>query len=519
MKFRYLFSAIAASLVLLSGCAKEESVGSLDNIKLSDTFLSIDAKGGSVDLTIDATEDWAFQTIDKIWPEVVSEKDGQEVRTPSWLSVNKMSGTSGQTKVTFSAEATETGRELSLSIKVGTSMQFLKVRQGSLDPVALTCKDIEDGKVTVGANYKMAGTVVQLGNYASYGAFYINDGTSTKNAQIYKSTDESKAAFPNVEVGDYVEFSGTWSSYGNFEGAEISKLKKALVKVITKTVNVSEKGGEIEIKVAYKGSGVYFDEPESDWVSYVGMSFKEGVPDKLISNPADTALVKYSISPNKGENKRSFTLDFSSYSGKDSSEDTAEIVQAGAHVPSSIAELNASITTESPTESNFKANLKDAVISYANGASAFIEDATGGTIYFNWDKKLEAGKKINGVVTGKAYLYNGFVEIVDIDLSQAIVENIEGGVSPTGLTIKELLENYSRWQHCYVKLENVTFTTAITPNNRNGKISQGDSEIAVYAQVKNKLDMSGTGDLVCLPTSFKGKPQVGVYDNSQFAKK
>lgn len=519
MKFRYLFSAFAASLVLLSGCAKEESVGSLDNIELSDTFLSIKAEGGSVGLTITATEDWAFQTIDKTWPEVVSEKDGQEVRTPSWLSVDKMSGTSGQTKVTFSAEATETGRELSLSIKVGTNMQFLKVRQGSLDPVSFTCKDIEDGKATVGASYKMAGKVVQLGS-TSKGGFYINDGTSTKNAQVYSSTDESKAAFPNVEVGDYVEFSGTWSSYKNFEDAEISKLKKALVVVIDKTVNVDEKGGEIEVKVAYKGNGVFFDEPESDWVSYVGMSFKKGVPDKLISNPADTALVKYSILPNRGENKRNFTLNFSSYSADESSEDTAEIVQAGSRVPSSIAELNASITTEEePAEPNFKVNLKDAVISYANGASAFIEDETGGTIYFNWDKKLEAGKKINGVVTGKAYLYNGFVEIVDIDLSQATVEDIEGGVSPTVLTIKDLLANYSRWQHCYVKLENVTFTTAITPSIRNGKISQGDSEIAVYAQVKNKLDMSGTGDLVCLPTSYKGNPQVGVYENSQFTKK
>lgn len=143
----------------------------------------------------------------------------------------------------------------------------------------------------------------------------------------------------------------------------------------------------------------------------------------------------------------------------------------------------------------------------------------GGTIYFNWDKKLEAGKKINGVVTGKAYIYNGFTEIIDLDLSKATVEDIEGGVSPKVLTVKELLDNYSRWQHCYVKLENVTFTTAITPSNRNGKISQGDSEIAVYAQVKDKLDMSGTGDLVCLPTSFKGKPQVGVYENSQFSKK
>ena len=314
MKFRYLFSAIAASLVLLSGCAKEESVGSLDNIELSDTFLSIKAEGGSVGLTITATEDWAFQTIDKTWPEVVSEKDGQEVRTPSWLSVDKMSGTSGQTKVTFSAEATETGRELSLSIKVGTNMQFLKVRQGSLDPVALTCKDIEDGKVTVGANYKMAGTVVQLGNYASYGAFYINDGTSTKNAQIYSSTDESKAAFPNVEVGDYVEFSGSWSSYGNFEGAEISKLKKALVKVKaeSKNVSVDKKGGDVEILVEYKGNGVFVGPLEHDWVTFKEITYEAGKPDKLTPNPANIAHVKFAVAANVGD-VRDCQITFRSY--------------------------------------------------------------------------------------------------------------------------------------------------------------------------------------------------------------
>lgn len=313
MKFKYLFSAIAASLVLLSGCTKDESLGSLDNIKLSETFLTIDAKGGTAELTIDATEDWTFQTISKTWPEVVSEVDGQKVTTPSWLSVDKMSGAAGQTKVTFTAGSSDTGRELSLSIKVGTNMQYLKVRQGSLDPVDLTCKDIEEGKVTVGANYKMKGTVTQLGNYASYGAFYINDGTSTTTAQVYSSTDESKAAYPTLEVGDYVEFSGTWSSYKNFENVEISELKKCLIKIDDNKATVTKAGGEIAVKVAYKGSGVFLAVPEDcDWIEYVGMEYKNGTHTKLDQSPADTAIVTFSVAANEG-NSRECEIKFSSY--------------------------------------------------------------------------------------------------------------------------------------------------------------------------------------------------------------
>lgn len=69
-----------------------------------------------------------------------------------------------------------------------------------------------------------------------------------------------------------------------------------------------------------------------------------------------------------------------------------------------------------------------------------------------------------------------------------------------------------------VKLENVTFDTAITPSNRNGVVSQDGQTIAAYAQVKNTLDMSGTGNLVCFPTRYNANLQLGVFDNAHFTK-
>ena len=73
MKFRYLFSIILSSVLLFSAC-EEQNTDSWDNIKLSQTYLSIAENGGSATLTIDATEDWAFAT-DDTWPMVIKRND------------------------------------------------------------------------------------------------------------------------------------------------------------------------------------------------------------------------------------------------------------------------------------------------------------------------------------------------------------------------------------------------------------------------------------------------------------
>ena len=106
MKLRYLFSIVLSTVLLFAGCVKEGPTGSYDNIKLSQSYLSISEKGGSVEVTLTATEAWNF-VVSKSWPEVIeTDKEGNETkRTPSWLSAaSVMSGEAGEYKITFSAE-------------------------------------------------------------------------------------------------------------------------------------------------------------------------------------------------------------------------------------------------------------------------------------------------------------------------------------------------------------------------------------------------------------------------------
>ena len=147
MKLRYLFSIILSSVLVFASC-EEKITDSWENIKLDQTYLSIAENGGSATLTIDATEDWAFVT-DDVWPEVIKrDKEGNITSsTPSWLKADKMSGAAGQTKVTFTAEGTASGRELELKIKAGDNVQFVRVRQGSMTVTKATVAEIIAGIV------------------------------------------------------------------------------------------------------------------------------------------------------------------------------------------------------------------------------------------------------------------------------------------------------------------------------------------------------------------------------------
>ena len=169
------------------------------------------------------------------------------------------------------------------------------------------------------------------------------------------------------------------------------------------------------------------------------------------------------------------------------------------------------------SETEWSGTWKDAVVTYVNGNNAFIEDATGGIQIYKAGHGLTAGQKIDGEVSGKVKLYNGFAELTDLDVSKATVTAGEAP-APTAMSLADLLACYLRFQNCQVKLAGVTFDTPITPSVRNGKISQGEASIAAYAQIKNTLDMSGTGDLICWPTRYNTTLQVGVWDNAHFTK-
>jgi hypothetical protein len=168
-------------------------------------------------------------------------------------------------------------------------------------------------------------------------------------------------------------------------------------------------------------------------------------------------------------------------------------------------------------EAAFTGNFTDAVVTYVNGNNAFIEDATGGIQLYKSGHGLTAGMVINGAVSGKVKLYNGYAELTDVDGSKATVTT-GSAPAPTVMTLATLLDSYLRWQNCQVKLEGVTFTKALDANNRNGEISQGGKTIAAYSQVKGKVLMDGTGNLVCFPTRYNATLQVGCWDSAHFTK-
>lgn len=339
MKLRYLFSIVLSTVLLFAGCVKEGPTGSYDNIKLSQTYLSIPEEGGSVEVTLTATETWSFVS-SKTWPEVITEKDGAEARTPSWLSAaSVMSGEAGEYKITFSAEASANGHEIDIEVKAGSNTQILRVRQGSLEASSATCAEIIAGPD--GKTYRTKGTCTAIAN-TTYGNWYLKDATG--EIYIYGTLD-AKGAEKNftslgIEVGDVVEVEGPKTTHNNttieLVNVTVIKITKSLAKVLTKTQTYPIEGGEFDVKVAYKGSNFNPSVPEEyrDWASVVDVKTIAGVPSKIETNPADTAVVTVKLFPNAGGDRKG-QIDFASGSSKV----FYEFTQAGAVIDATVAEF------------------------------------------------------------------------------------------------------------------------------------------------------------------------------------
>ena len=378
MKLRYLFSMILSSVLLLSSCVKENTA-SWDNIKLSATYLSIPEEGGTAKLTVTATEDWAFVEA-----------------APEWLTIDKMSGTAGETEVTLSAEKTTSGREAELSIKAGGNIQYLRVRQGSLEASSATCAEVIEGPD--GKTYRVKGTVTAIAN-TTYGNWYLNDGTG--EVYVYGTLDKDgktkNFASLGIEVGDVVEVEGPKLTYGTtveLVDVTVLSIEKALLKIVTSEPTVAAEGGEVTIEVAYKGKGLFpaVSEDAQDWLSIVSTETKFGEPTKIEPNPADAAVVKIKVAPfEEYVPKREGKIVFSSSMKNDddkviSTETSFTITQTGLVVPT-IAEVRASTKGDKVTT--------EGTVMAIHQKGYIISDATGSIyVYTNAVPEVAVGNKI-----------------------------------------------------------------------------------------------------------------------------
>lgn len=384
MKLRYLFSTILASALMLVGCTPE-SIDSFESIKLSQTYLSLPVDGGTVKLTINSQVDWEFATTDK-WP-TYKEKDsnGKEVEKNAWLSVDKMKGFAGVTEVTFTAEATESGREFELEIKAGKHSQFVRVRQGSMVAEEAKCEDVIAGPD--GKTYIVQGVCTSIAS-DYYGNWYMNDGTG----EVYifgtvNADGEYDWESFNIDVGDSVKVEGPKTTYKEtveLVNVSVIKVIKTLLKIASEPYMAETNGDLFDVKVAYKGKGVFYSVPEEykDWVAVEDMTYKPGTPTKLEPNPADTAIFKVSVKPNEGTTREA-SVEFTSSNNDGTSVGVYKFAQAGL----------ASISEVLKSEVNSQVLVAGQVVAkHSNGV--IVSDETGSIYVYSPSIAVEVGNNV-----------------------------------------------------------------------------------------------------------------------------
>ena len=137
MKLRYIFASLIALLGVAVACEKEADTY-LSGIKVSTSYFSLPAEGGSVTLTLNAKDSWQFEKIFKIASKdaegnVIKDAEGKDVMVdavaPDWLTIDPASGDAGEITVTFTATAATETRETSLMISSAGKTQTVNVIQ------------------------------------------------------------------------------------------------------------------------------------------------------------------------------------------------------------------------------------------------------------------------------------------------------------------------------------------------------------------------------------------------------
>ena len=140
---------------------------------------------------------------------------------------------------------------------------------------------------------------------------------------------------------------------------------------------------------------------------------------------------------------------------------------------------NSGSTAPSPLD-EFTVSLTDAVVTYVNGSSVFVEDATAGILIYKSGSGLAAGDKLNGVLSGKGYVRYGVCQITEFDMTNVTKET--GAEIPCAeITIADLLSDYNTYLSRRVKIVGATVTDGVTgASDKNGAVNQNGSSVNLY---------------------------------------
>lgn len=158
--------------------------------------------------------------------------------------------------------------------------------------------------------------------------------------------------------------------------------------------------------------------------------------------------------------------------------------------------------------------LTDAVVTAKNNTNVYIQDATGGLIFYNPVPDCNIGDKVSGTIIGEYDIYNNSHELVKGDFSGATFT--AGGVmEPKEVTVAELNADPNAYHMLLVTLKDCTIAGDI--------ISQGGSEVNFFDTFKlipSDYTWPSLFDFTGIFLNFKGNtPELIVRDMADIVNK
>ena len=488
--------AVVSAMALTVSCDSDYAPDSfLDEAKVSSSYVAIDVNGGSSTIELTANGSW----------EIANGLD--------WLTVSPMSGSAGNSTITFSAASTMDGRNGAVTINVGGKSQYINVIQGLSTVAQATCAEVIAGPDS--KTYLTKGIVTAITN-TTYGNFYINDGTG--EVYIYGTlyagkTQNNPIKNNNIEVGDEITVQGPKTTYnGVVELVDVTvvKVAKSLIKCDSTYVagvpsaELPIEGGEITAYLTNKGNGLFVDVP-ADAQSWLSIS-------QIAGN-----TVTFKAQPNDGGD-RSTTLVFKTTDGKKDYSTEVAISQKGAVVAVTCQDFN----SKEDGEAQYK--VRGIVTNIANTkyGNLYINDGTGEvyvygiTDWANYSSTLKVGDEVE--LQSVKTSHKGAAQMKNAIVNELVAHDV--------LTVESFLATEESKTAYYVLSGTVV---ASAPEGSkvdlatygNFTLKDETGEVYVYGVLNNMLEKKskqfGTlgvkeGDKITIlgyHTSYKGVCQVG----------
>lgn len=494
MKLRNIFTALLAALTLTVSC-EDEKVAYLDEIKVSQSYVAIDAAGGSTEITLNAKDEWSFSGV------------------PEWLKVEPASGAAGKDiTVTFSATAAKATKEAMLYLNCGSKSQIINVIQMTekVDLPISTYKQIAAGQD--GTVYRAKGTCTDIYN-TEYGNWHLIDATG--DLTIYGTLDKNGATknFKSlgIEAGDIVTVEGPKKTYnGTVQLTDVTviAIEKSLIKIesLTPAEALPKEGGVLEVALTCKGTNMEVVLPDAakSWVSVAG-----------ISSNGKEASVKFSVAANS-EGKRQADIVIKTVSGGKDYTAQFTLTQDGSIIDATVAEVLKA--EDGLTQYRVSGYIsKDKNSEYGN---IYIKDATGEIyVYGVLDAKGQSKQWNNmGIHEGDIITVVGPKTSFNKEPQMKNV-SVESFKTVKDLTIKDFVAKADD-KETYYRISGKVSGIKDGDVYGNFDLTDATEKVYVYGLVagyggeKKKFQELGIKDgdeitIVGVSTSFNGKKQVG----------